>query len=174
MGTIRFKSTSVWFIFFTLLLLSSCVMRSTPPGPNTAGGSVEGVSYSYHQWAQGLSIMIWHDLNGGGSCGGSGSTSDPVYRVDCIAEGIDGSMLEWQIHSTDGVTADMRINDQEYNLADGTLFLIDHREGTAHVVQLKRDFSNLVATPESITAFAPTDQDVANFIESVKESRLSD
>lgn len=174
MNTIRLKLTSLGILFVSFVLLSGCMMKSTPPGPNTAGGSIEGVSYSFHQWAQGMSIMIWHDLSGYGSCGGSGSTSDPIYRVDCRAEGTNGRTLKWQIHTTDGVSAEMRINGNEFNLADGTLFLIDHQDGTAHVVQRQRDLSNLAANHQSITAFTPTDQEVANYVESVKKRRISE
>lgn len=173
MGTSRLKLTSLIFLLLTLILLSGC-MRSTPPGPNSAGGSIEGVPYFFHQWAQGLSVMIWHDLsNGTADCSGTGSTSDPVYREGCRAEAADGRSLEWQIHTTDGVGAEMRINGNPYDLANGNLFLIDTQDGTLHVVQLQRDLSNLAANHESITAFAQDDVDVSSFIERVK-SRLTE
>ena len=175
MGSIRLKTTCLGLLWLTLVfLLSGCLMKTTPPGPNSAGGSVEGVPYSFHQWAQGLSVMIWHDLsNGTADCSGTGSTSDPVYREACRAEAEDGRSLEWQIHTTDGVRAEMWINGDPYELANGNLFLIDTQDGTVHVVQLQRDLSNLAANHERITAFAQADLDVSSFIESVK-SRLTE
>jgi hypothetical protein len=174
MGTMQLKSTSFWFLFLTTFFLSSCLMRATPPGPNSASGSIEGVSYTFHQWAQGLSVMIWHNLlPGTSSCGGSGSTSDPIYREECTVEDADGRSLEWQIHTTDGVTAEMWINGTEYNLANGRLFLIEYQNDTPQIVQLQDNLANLAANDESITAFAQANQDISNFIESVK-SRSSE
>lgn len=174
MDRLQLKLTSFQFILLTVVVSSGCMIRSTPPGPNSASGSVAGVSYSFHQWAQGLSVMIWHDLDGGGSCGGSGSTSDPIYRVTCTAEDRNGRSLEWQIHTTDGMDAEMWINGDEYYLADGKLFLIDYQDGAVHIVQFQRDLSNLMANHESITAFIPTDQDVSNFVESVRSSKSAE
>lgn len=174
MNKIQLRTTFLGIFFLAMILLNGCLMKSTPPGPNTAYGSVEGVSYTFHKWGEGLSVMIWHDLNGEGSCTGSGSTSDPVYREYCTVESTDGRTLDWQIHTTDGVAAEMRINGNAYNLADGVLFLIDHQDSTIHVAQLQRDLSHLATNHQSITAFAPNDDDISSFVEHVKENRLSE
>jgi hypothetical protein len=51
--------------------------------------------------------------------------------------------------------------------------LIEYQNDTPQIVQLQDNLANLAANDESITAFAQANQDISNFIESVK-SRSSE
>jgi hypothetical protein len=147
-----------------LLLAATGCYRTTPPGPITAGGQFEGAAYVYYRWEQGLRIMIWHDATNATSSG-SGSTSDPVYRVEGRALYDDGSELSWTIETRDGQTAQLTLNGVVYDLSAGTLFLVRQSGGSIQVEQLRRDLSGVEANEESILAFAQDDAQVARFIE---------
>lgn len=152
-------------IFFLFGFLIGCSAKSTPPGANSIGGSVDGANYSYHYWDEGLAILIWHDFSyGAEGCSGTGSTEDPVYRLECSVEAQDGRRFEWEVHSSDGQTGDMWINGESYNLSQGTLFLVSSQGDDVKVNQLQRDFSELEATNEAIAGMAQSDPDVANFV----------
>jgi hypothetical protein len=168
MYIIRLKNVYLWLLIIAGLL-SGCFPKSTPPGANSVGGGVDGSTYSYHYWAEGLAILIWHDVSSGGAgCTGSGSTEDPVYRLECDVEALDGRRFNWEIHTSDGVTADMWIEGQRYDLSQGTMFLVSSLDGEVEVVQLHRDFSILQPDNDTISALAISDSDIANFVERIK------
>jgi hypothetical protein len=125
--------------------------------------------YSYHHWKEGLAILFWHDSVGGGEgCTGSGSTEDPVYRLECDVESEDGQSFSWKVHTQEGVTADIWIEDQSYDLSQGNMFLVRTGEGGLQVEQLQRDFSTLEPSNDAISALASNDPDVANFVAGIE------
>jgi len=132
------RARSVWLCLFMVAgFLISCTPKSTPPGANSFGDTVDRARYSYHYWEEGLSVLIWHDLTfGGESCSGTGSTEDPIYILECNVEGYDGRQFSWTIHSSDGVTADMWIEDQSFDLSKGTMFLVNTKDDGFQVEQL--------------------------------------
>ncbi len=173
MFTTQKKYIWVFSLLLVVLLFSGCAMKSTPPGSNSVAGMVGEAVYSYHYWMEGLEILIWHDLSyGGEGCSSTGSTDDPVFRLECQAEAQDGRSLEWVVHTTDGVTAEMWINEQAIDLSQGNMFLIQINEnGSADIVQLERDLSGLNSDQETIKALAETDAEVAAFVETVGGGR---
>jgi hypothetical protein len=141
------------FIWVWLLLISSflisCSPGSTPPGANSIGGVVDGGSYSYHYWEEGLAILLWQDTSyaTGESCSGTASTDDPAYRLECDVLGPEGRYYSWKANTTDGVTAEMWIEDQRFDLSRGAMFLVNIREDGVQVEQLQRDLSALEVRP---------------------------
>jgi hypothetical protein len=130
---------------------------------------VDEAVYSYHYWAEGLNILIWHDLSfGTEGCSSSGSTEDDLFRLECNAETLDGRQFEWLVHTMDGVTAEMWIDGRSIDLSQGNMFLISTRGGEVEIVQLARDLSGLTAGNASIEAMADNDPDVAAFISQVE------
>lgn len=167
----RFKMHSIRgrlllvYLFLIAGILVGCSPKSTPPGANSIYGGVEEARFSYHYWEEGLAILIWHDfLFGSEGCGGSSSTEDPFYRLECDVESGDGQAFGWIAHTRDGVTADIWIDDQGYDLSQGNMFLISSQAGGIQVDQIQRDFSELEPTVEAIAAMAESDMDVAAFI----------
>ena len=161
------KQTKFTWLLLALIaaLVISCTPKSTPPGASTIYGGVGNTSYSYNYWQEGLAILFWHDfVQGAEGCSGSGSTEDPVYRLECDVESGDGHAFSWQVHTTDGVTADMWIDDQIVDLAQGNMFLVHMGESSPEIQQLQRDFSALEPTNEAVAALATTDPDIANFV----------
>jgi len=147
-----------------VVILSGCAVKSTPPGPNAVGGRLENVTYTLLQWPEGLTVMIWDDIDGTHSNEGSGSTSDPVFKQRGRAQAADGRGYEYQLETTDGKTAHFSIDGQEYELLQGTLFLIKTGDGETQIQQLDHDLSGVVPTNQGCEAFALENSEVARFM----------
>ena len=135
--------------------------RPTPPGADTAAGTVGQASYVFLQWKEGLAVMIWHDSSASSS--GSGSASDPTYRYQGYTESPGGQLFGWEVQTADGKTALLKIDEIGYDLADGGLFIVTVEAGETRVKQLDRDLSSVQTNWESIAAFAQNVSDVADF-----------
>lgn len=146
-------------------VLGGCAAKTPPPGASLVGGAVGKVVYAYHYWAEGLGILVWHDFSyGGEGCSGTGSTEDPVFRLECNVQAQDGRTFDWTVHTTDGVTAEMWIDGQPIDLSKGRMFLIRSGEDGLEIVQLVRDFSPETADNDVLAGMAISDPDVAEFI----------
>ncbi|TRO49024.1 hypothetical protein E2P60_00055 [Candidatus Bathyarchaeota archaeon] len=166
----KVRAQFVWLsIILIINFIISCSPKSTPPGANSIYGGVDVARFSYHYWEEGLAILIWHDFTyGGEGCSGSGSTEDPVYRLVCDVESADGQSFSWKVHTQDGVTADMWIEDQSYDLSQGNMFLVKSQDGGIQVEQYQRDFSEFEPTVETVNALSKSDPDVADFIARIR------
>jgi hypothetical protein len=154
---------TVLLIALLALSLSGCAYKSTPPGPGAAGGQYEGAAFSFLRWKEGLAIVIWHDLESFTSHG-SGSTTDPVYRLQGSAESRDGRHVDWVVETDDGKTARFWIDDTRYDLSAGALFVITTEHDRTNVMQLERDLSGVQPNYESCVAFARNDPDLTRLI----------
>ncbi len=149
-----------------LVMAAGCSPAVTPPGANVAYGQLNQAGYTLLRWPQGLDILVWHDLAGASWCRGSGSTSDPTYRLHCHAESVDGRSADWEVQTQNGQTAQFSINGYAYDLTRGRLFLIRTGEQQTGVVQLQRNLSGAqVEDRQSIEAFARADPDISAFIQ---------
>jgi hypothetical protein len=162
----RYDVALVFLAIGLLLAVSGC-SRTTPPGPDTAYGQFQGAGYLFYRWEQGLRLMIWHDASSATSSG-SGSTSDPIYRVEGQAVYPAGSTLNWTIETKDGQSAQFTLNGTNYDLSAGTLFLIRTSGGSIQVEQLRSDLSSVQLERDSILAFAQADPDIARLIEDTR------
>ena len=160
------RARFVWLsIILIITLVVGCSPKSTPPGANSIYGGVDVARFSFHYWEEGLAVLIWHDFAyGGEGCTGSGSTEDPVYRLVCAVESGDGETFSWEVHTQDGMTADLWIDEQSYDLSQGNMFLVKSQNGGIQVEQYQRDFSEIEPTVETINALSESDPDVADFI----------
>jgi hypothetical protein len=159
-----YQSLKGVLIVLAVLALSGCMTRSTPPGASTAAGAVGAGDYTFLQWNEGLTIMIWDDIRGSHSNHASGSTSDPVFRQSGQAESPDGRSYSYQVETEDGLTARFSIDGKEFDLSQGTLFLVKTRGGETGVQQLSRDLSEVSFDNQAFWEFAASDPDVAELI----------
>lgn len=150
-----------------LLLAGAACSRTTPPGADAVGGSLDGTSYTFLRWQQGLRVMLWYDDARGFGASGGGSTDDPTYYQEAYAETSGGRQIKLQMETQDGKTGTLRLNDQAYDLSDGTLFLVRSPgdDLQVQVQQIERDLSGISPTTESVEAFASNDPDIQAFIE---------
>ncbi len=165
MHHIRF-SLFVFLIGFLSMATAACFRSTTPPAPDMAGGVYEYAGYEFFHWQEGLDIMIWHDAIGSGTCDSSGATDDDTHLVQCQALSASGYDFFWQIETKDGRTAQFSINNQNYDLADGSVFLVTTANGQTDIQQLQRDLSDLNADDPSITSYSLADPDINQFIQS--------
>ena len=108
-----------------LLFLSGCETKRTPPGPTVVGATVAAnKSFTFLQWDEGLTVMLWLDVPNQGS-GGHGSTEDPIHRQHGHASTSDGSRrVDWDLQTKDGKAGLFRLAKTEYDLSKGRLFLV--------------------------------------------------
>ena len=161
------------FAWVSILLIATfiigCSPKSTPPGASSIYGGVDVARFSYHHWEEGLTILIWHDFTyGEEGCSGTSSTEDPVYRLVCDVESADGKSFSWTVHTQDGVTADMWIEEQSYDLSRGNMFLVKSQDGGIQVEQYQRNFSEFEPTVETVNALSKSDPNVADFIARIR------
>ena len=167
MARLQFNRWLVIPLTLIALVAGGCAGKSTPPGADMAYGSVEGAGYTLMRWQEGLALMIWQRDTNYLMCEGGGSTRDPTYELNCLAESDDGYRLDWTVQSTDGETAQLQMGNATYDLSGGTLFLVRLGEGGSEVIQLDRDLSGIPFDHNQITAFALSDPDIAEFIGSL-------
>ena len=157
--------------FVLLIAITSCG-GTTPPGPNTAYVTIEDTAYTFLKWNEGLAVLIGYDIIENVETSNSGSTDDPIHRQEGHAIAADGRRVDWHLETEDGTTASFTINDQQYDLTNGNVFLVTTKGGTTHVQHLSRDLSGIDPRPESVENFAQTDADVSRFVREASEAQL--
>ena len=173
----RIKSLILIVSLLAILLgLSACASKTTPPGANMIYGTfIEpegfGGSYTLLQWKEGLSISIMDDSQGAHQSSGSGSTEDPVWRGKGSISSQNGHDITWQVETTDGKTAKFFINEQPYDLTQGTLFLIKTDSGSPQIVQYKSRYIGTCADNESCPLLLKQDPAVLQFIQETLQSQ---
>jgi hypothetical protein len=157
---------SLLLLLPSMLLMSTIVgcSKSTAPGANIAGGVYRQSGYILLQWEEGLAIMIWHDAIAASNSHGSSSTESSVYTLEGYAESQNGVRVEWDLETSDGKTAQFAIDNTNYDLSEGALFIISTEAGTTAIMQLNRDLSSVQPEYDSCVAFGESDPDVAYFI----------
>ena len=148
-----------------VLGMTACFRRETPPGPNMAAGSYENAGYDYFLWQEGLGIMIWHDAIQSSTCDSGGAVGDATNLTQCAAVSESGAGFTWQIESADGRSAQIQIDTQQFDLANGTVFLVKTAGSQTEIQQLQRDLSGVTSEGSSITDFGLNDPDISQFIE---------
>lgn len=125
-----------------LTAVFGCTPKSTPPGGGSIVSSGTGFNFTYLQWKEGLSLILVDDLRGGHGSRGSSSSGSPTYVASGYS-GNDGHGYKWHLETSDGKSATFKIGDSNYDLNNGTLFVIKSKEGKIEVHQLKRDMSTI-------------------------------
>jgi hypothetical protein len=141
-----------------------CGPRSTPPSPSAIASSGPGLSFSLHRWKEGLNLLLVDDLPGGHGSHGSGSTNNPVWSESGSGGTADGTGYKWQLETTDGMTARFRLDGKEYDLANGTLFVITRQDKQLTVHQLKRDLSAVPHDADKCREYLTRDEEVQKLL----------
>jgi len=160
------KAIQIFAILMILISTTGCSPVSSPPAPDMVGGVYSHAAYEYFRWLEGLDVMIWYDAAQSSSCDSSGPTSTKTHLVECQALSNSGRSLDWQIETSDGLTAKFVLNDKQFNLPDGNVFVVSTAQDAIEIQQFQRDLSGVKLENESITTFALNDPDIAEFIRS--------
>ena len=141
-ASIRMRLVAVSLFF--CVTIAGCGSGTTPPGPSSSYGVVEGnTHFQFLLWEEGLAIMIVDTMMVKHHSNGHGSTRDPVYRQTGSAQSKAGDRYDWEIETTDGRTATLKINSVEYEIAKGAVFVIQMNDKKPMVDQLDLDVSKL-------------------------------
>ena len=139
---------------------------STPPAPDMVGGVYVHAAYEYLHWQEGLDVMIWYEATQSSSCDSSGSTSAKTHVVRCQALSESGLSLDWQIETSDGLTGKFSLNNNQFDLSAGNVFVVSTAQDPPEIRQFQRDLSSVKPENESIIEFGLNDPDIAKFIQS--------
>ena len=164
---VRLGIVVVPLLVILLVATFSGCSKSTAPGADIAGGLFDKASCTIIKWKEGLTLMIWHEATTSVNNHGSSSTESSVYTLEGYAELEDGNRIEWDLETSDGKTAEFAIDNINYDLSEGSLFIISTINGEPTITQLNHDLSGVQTNRDSWIAFGKSDPDVANFIESL-------
>jgi len=156
--------------------LGACASKTTPPGANTVFGTFIapegfGGSYMVLWWKEGLAISIVDDSQNGHQSSGSGSTEDPVWQGQGGIDSQNGQDINWRVETTDGKTAKFFINEQAYDLTQGTLFLIQTKDGSSQITQHQSQYNGSCSDDQSCQQLLKQDPAVQQFIQETLQSQ---
>jgi hypothetical protein len=126
--------------------------------------------FQFLLWEEGLAIMIVDNITGGHHGGGHGSTSDPVRRQTGSAESKEGDRYDWEIETTDGRTAELKINSIDYDIAKGAVFVIQMNGKQLSVDQLDLELPELSDVADC-RAFIKENRDVIKLADRTSEPK---
>ena len=150
---------------FSITLLA-CRQASMPPDPYTLTGTLdERARFHLFYWEEGLKILLWDDLPlGAHSQGSSSDSSDPYLHLDGGGYVENNRGYEYTIDVRDGIEAEMTIDNRAYNLADGTVFLIQTAGISNKVTQLDLNLDDLEPNEEWIESLGRSQPQISGFI----------
>jgi hypothetical protein len=155
---------------FLAIAFSGC--NPSPPSLVTASGSVAVEETSAHYFASddGVFLVIWHDgpekLEGRDAHGYMGySSSGNRTRIHGDFQIADTKVLEYSCLTGNGKSGKVLINDEEFSLEDGGLFLVSFVEGHTPVIQLELPTSDLAQLQTKLSAMNRTELRTENFLE---------
>jgi hypothetical protein len=110
----------------------------------------------------GMVAVIWSDLTGNngiapppGWKGGAGAAFEGHHSDP------DGRQMDCRCETPDGHTGTVTINDQKFDLAQGSFFLVSTAHRTTQVLQLKRDTMKLASA--DLEPLSRTDPEIIKF-----------
>ena len=85
-------------------------------------------------------------------------------------------VVQWQWKADGGKAGTLMINDEPYNVDEGSLFLVSTQDGSVRLRQFDKDALALVAIPsdqlvEKLQALAKNDRDISGFFVDVAERK---
>jgi hypothetical protein len=156
------------------LLLSGCKpqQRASPP---ELGGSSGSVTWSASADAKkavpgidqasicyvGRAVVVWSAFDRGGYSYSSSNVHGAKGHGRVWSN--DVGDVEFQFETKDGKSGAVKVNEAQYELADGNLFLVSAVGGEIQIKQLKRDMSDVKFERESLAAYAKNDAEIAAF-----------
>jgi len=129
--------------------------------------SVPGIDQASIYAARGF--VVWGDFSGGAG----GRESIDKDGLKCQAHLWDekaNRRIEFTCETKDGKSGKATIEGRDYDLANGTLFLVSAHGGQHRVKQLKRDVSHLQSAPE-LKEFGKSDPDIVGFFAKTVEPK---
>jgi len=108
----------------------------------------------------GAAFVVWSDFDGGGGGSWSGNVQGVKRHGRLMSR---ENRVEFHFKTKDEKTGPVIINEEQYDLANGGLFLVSASDSPIRVKQLKRDMRNVKFEKESLQEFAKDDADIVAF-----------
>jgi hypothetical protein len=160
----------VWLVWFSPrgYTIPDC------PGGIMSVGENDETTVQYVGRGGGLLVVVWSDQSGKAAQSEAGSStafasSSGRTEWHSSVKARDGSAVQLKCATTDGKTWTVTVNDKEYRLEDGALFLVRTRGGPAKVSQVKQDLSGLQPTKETWERLAKENPEVKDFTVQAKD-----
>jgi hypothetical protein len=137
--------------------------RQMPTGHSSTSGRVPGLktesghfSPAFHiaKWKQGLTLIRVDDITG------LEHSEMDFYQCFGSASNERGARYTWRLYTPDGRRATFRIDDKQYDLSEGALFVIKAKVDKVEVHQLNRDLGALPFDSAVIGEFLKNDAEV--------------
>lgn len=158
-----------------LLLLfvafSGCRQQPVEIPRSGASAAIGDGTVIFVRWKDGPAVMICSDFNPRSdkppvqTSGQSGNATAPLIAKE---EGFqcsgDGRRFDWSMETEDGRSVKCRLDAKEYDLANGTLFLVKTKGGKTEVEQVTKDLSAVQPDATSFEEFARKDAAVSKFL----------
>ena len=137
--------------------------RQMPTGHSSTSGWVpelkaeSGDSHpTFHivKWKQGLTLIRVDDITG------LEHSEMDFYQCFGSASNERGARYTWRLYTPDGRRATFRIDDKQYDLSEGALFVIKAKVDKVEVHQLNRDLGALPFDSAVIGEFLKNDAEV--------------
>ena len=163
------------FLVFTCIsiLMLGCSKKPSNSSPNLGGptGTISWMATAKEQLEPGINqgsiyhlgstFIVWTDGAGGG--GGSSSSNSQGVKCQGQLQTEGGQKVEFRCETKDGKKWNAAINEVDYDLADGNLFLVRAEGDQIQVKQLKRTLEQQKFDRESVQALAKRDAEIATF-----------
>jgi len=169
------KALSGWILRFALMLLlvfigcsPKIVTKNAPPSPSGLSQAIGSGTITFYRWDDQPTVMICSDIQGGSKSLNDYFTSVPptrIHKSDGHLTSQDDRKLEWRLEKKDGDKCKCRLNDKDFDLDEGILFLVKTKGGETEIEQISRDLSDVKLDAESVNAFARKDSVVSKFLE---------
>ena len=143
----------------------SWIENVADPIPGIHRGAVSKVTFTFPSSGS-STVTLWSDCTGSSAVGSSGRQS-ARYVGDFFWQ--DDQTLEFELKADQSKVTLVRIGDQKFDLADGSLFLISTQSELIRVKQLKLDVSRVTKEKDVAREFALETPSVKSFFDPSSE-----
>jgi len=163
------NSSKLGLALVLLFSFSGCGQQvgtgKAPPPQNGLCAEINNGTMCFYRWNDKLAVMICADLEGSMRTMGGFSGPPSVRKAEGSVSAQDGRKLEWLLEEKEGQKIKCRVNDKEFDLDYGTLFLVKTKGGETEIEQISQDLSAVKADIESFKEFARKNPAISKLIE---------
>jgi hypothetical protein len=164
--------TRLFFTFLAAAALAGCIQSGGSLVTSSGTMRIEDTTAHYYKSEEGVFLLVWHQLrtpreNSGeySSTSMSSSRKQTEIQGEYSAQGMGN--VRWTCHTEDGKTGTVTIQDREFSLEQGNLFLLAESAGEIQVLQLTREFSPALDVGPSLEGLLQSDLEIREFFSGI-------
>lgn len=152
-----------------VVVFSGCgtelVNGKAPPSPSGLFQAIGSGNIMFYRWENGPSVMICSDIKPDSTSSGENLNGPPwVRKEEGFVSTEDGRKLEWRLEKRVGRKVTCRLNEKEFDLDKGNLFLVKTKGGETEIEQVSQDLSALTLDYAGVEEFARKNPAVSKLI----------